>query len=345
MGTRALATAFLGGMLTLPSMCNVYKSDITKLCDAELLSQVTLKTNRTQLFTWMERNVASSEAVIFVGQIEAKDAHGISAALHEEARKASLPSCTFADQAELQAKEEDFRTDLTNLCAGSAAKSDGSIARLDVAAADDAERMREILEWVGTNAKSADTLPLVQKIGALPPRQRGTALRAEAGKVAATSCPMSLTLDAPPPPPPPPVEPRKADPSFVLLKVDGSAKNQLTVAQGLIGKDAAQAINNCYAQGLTTTATLAGKVTLKLQIDPTGRITSAANDASALKGPVVACIGGALSGMALGAPLPDGGKKGAKASVTLDLEPAAGGSGFSAAIDPGFLSKLAAKHK
>src|SRR5208282_1926677 len=100
--TRALSIALLGGMLTLPSMCNVYRSDVTKLCDAEQLSRDSLKANRSGVFTWMEHSVGSSEAIILVRELEGKDMRGIAVALHEEARKVGLTACALADQAEMQ---------------------------------------------------------------------------------------------------------------------------------------------------------------------------------------------------------------------------------------------------
>ena len=98
---RALVMAFFGGMLPFLSMCNVYKSDVGKLCDAEQLSQGSLKANRSQLFSWMERNVASSQAIILVRDLEGKDTHGIAVELRDEARSAGLPACSLADQADI----------------------------------------------------------------------------------------------------------------------------------------------------------------------------------------------------------------------------------------------------
>ncbi len=328
--------------LALLSACNVKKADIGKLCDAELLSKSSLKTSRSQLFSWMESNVASSEAVILVRELEAKDAHGISARLKDEARQVGLPSCTFADQAELEAKDDDSRTDLANLCAGSAAKSDGSIARLEILGADDAERMREMLDWTSANAKSSDTTALVQKIAALPPKQRGALLRAEAAKVGTPSCLLASTLDAPPPAaaPPPASAEQGVSPGFVVTKVDGLPKNQVVIAKALV--DAGGAINACYGAALATTPTLSGKVIVKLTLDATGKVTNASAEGSNLKGAILPCIGAAVSGVSLPGPPPDVGKKGTKAAATLQLSP--GASGMSATIDPGWLAK-ASKRK
>jgi hypothetical protein len=324
-------------------MCNVYRSDIGKLCDAEQLSQGSLKGNKGALTTWMERNVASSEGVIFVRTLESKDTRGIGVQLRDEARKVGLPSCTLADQAEMQAKDEDYRTDIVNLCAGSAPRADGSVARLDVLGADDAERMRELAAWSATNAKSLDTAGIVAKLGATGPRQRGNYLRAEAAKVNVTSCLMASTLDALPPPPPPPVS--QVNPNFTVLKVDGPAKNQLPIAYAVVGRDAAAAINACYAIALSTTPTLAGKASFKVVIDGSGHVVKASDDGSSVTGPVVGCIATALGTVSLALPPPDGGKKGTKASITLQLTPSSAGPGYGATTDQAWLTKVTPRHR
>ena len=45
---RMLRASLLSGALTLPAMCNVYKSDVNKLCSAEQLTSGTLKSDRPQ---------------------------------------------------------------------------------------------------------------------------------------------------------------------------------------------------------------------------------------------------------------------------------------------------------
>jgi hypothetical protein len=348
---RPLAMAPLCAIVALLGACNVHKSDVTKLCDAERLSGTTLKATRSQLFTWMERNVASSEAVILVRELEAKDAHGIASELHDEARKTGVAPCTFADQAELQAKDEDFHADVINLCAGSAPKPDGSIARLEILLVDDAERMRVMSDWTQTNAKSADTAAIVAKLAAAPANQRGAVLRAESAKVGVTSCLMASTLETPPPAPVP-VDLHQVNPSFLVSKVDCPPKNQMLIAQAMVARDVAAAINACYATALGSTPKLAGHVAVKLQIDATGHVASAVPDVSPvkgegapLKGPLVPCISTAMLATTLSGPLPEGGKKGAKAEVTLELTPSLSGPGYTAAIDPAWLVKASPKHK
>ncbi len=147
----------------------------------------------------MERNVATSQAVILVRELEGKDSHGIAVELRDEARATKLTACALADQADMLAKDDDYRADIANLCAGSAARTDGSQARLDVVLADDAERMREITLWTTTNAKSSDTVAFVAKMAGSPPRQRGTILRTEAAGLGLTDCLMATTLASPPP--------------------------------------------------------------------------------------------------------------------------------------------------
>jgi len=340
MASRALFTAALGGMLSLPSMCNVYHSDVGKLCDSEQLSQSSLKADRPQLHSWMERHVTSSPAVVLVRELEGKSLRGLSDELRDEARKAGLTSCALADQAEMLAKDEDVHADMVNLCAGSATTSDGSMARLDVVSYDDAERMREISAWAQANAKSPDTTAVVTKLAAAAPRQRGTVLRAEAGRVGVTACALASTLDTLPPAPAP-VLARQAYASFMLMKVDGAAKNQLPVVNAVTGRDTAAALNGCYELALAGKPTLAGKVALRFSIDPGGQIIKAEDDGSSVPATLVQCMTTALHGLSLGVPLPDGGKDGARVSVTLQLIPVRTPTDMGAGVDPPLAQKLA----
>ena len=341
--TRALATALFGAMLTLPSMCNVYRSDVGKLCDSEGLSGNSLKANRSALFTWMERTVASSEAVILVRDLEGKSTHGISVELKDEARKVGLAVCPLADQAELLAKEEDYHSDIVNLCAGSAPKGDGSIARLEILTADDTERMRELVDWTQTNAKSGDTATIVAKLGATPPRQRGALLRAEGAKVGVVSCVMAATLETPPPPVAPPIDTHQVNPTFVVTKADGAGRNPLLIAQTITGSGQAP-INACYATALAATPTLAGKVGIKFALDASGHISSPVNDGSTVKGSLLACILTAVGSVTLATP-PETKKGAAKGGVTLQLTPVTNDPGFTATIDPTWLLNATPKHK
>ncbi len=341
MATSSLLRAALAALVTLPSMCNVYRSDVGKLCDAEQLSRSSLKTDKSTLFVWMERNVASGNGIVLVRGLEGKDTHGIAEQLHDEARKVGLSSCALADQAETQAKDEDFRGDLANLCAGSASRGDGTIARLEILGVDDAERLREILAWTSTNARSPDTKGVLARLAALAPRQRGGYLRGEAAKVGVTTCLMAATLDVAPRPPAPVTQ---INPNFTVVKIDGPAKNQMPIGAAVTLGETAGEINNCFGAALLPTPTLTGKVSYKFMIDPVGHFSRVTDDGSTLKGPVVACIAGVLEKTTLGSPPVDGGKKGAKAGLTLLLSPTTTGPGYGAVVDPGLLAKAPRHH-
>jgi hypothetical protein len=318
MAMRALLrTSLLSGALSLPAMCNVYKSDVNKLCSAEQLTSGTLKSDRQQVLDWMGRTVASSEGVLLVKDLSTRDTRSIGVTLRDEARKVGLPACPLADQCDALSKQQDYETDIANLCAGNAIRADGSIARLDVLGADDAERIREITTWVSVNAKSPDTAAIVAKLAAVAPRQRGPVMRAEGAKVNVASCLLASVLDASPPPVAPP--PLAAYPSYSVVKIEGPMKNPNVLAQMLVAPDVAAAINACYAASLATAPTLTGKAVLKLTIEAPGSYSKVVDDGSSIKAPVVACITGVLGKLSLGQPLE--GKKPIKETVTLALTP------------------------
>ncbi len=130
----------------------------------------------------------------------------------------------------------------------------------------------------------------------------------------------------------------------MVLKVDASSKNQMPVAH-VITTRAAAGINACYAAALATTPTVAGKVVMQLAFSATGTITSASDTSSTLKGTLLTCISTALLTTPTNSPLPDSGKQGAKATVTLQLAPATTGPGYGATIDPAWIAKTAPRHK
>ena len=343
MGSRALLSAFFGGMLTLPSMCNVYKSDVGKLCDAEQLSQGSYRANKLELFNWMERNVGSSEGIILVRNLEAKDAHGISNALRDEARKVELPSCTLADQAETQAKDDDFHTDLANLCAGSALRDDNSTARLDIAGAEDAERMREITLWTNTNFKSQEARAIIAKMASLAPQQRPAYIKAEAAKVGVAPCGLVAVLAAAPPAPVP-VMSSQARPNFALTRIDAPVKAQEVIVRNLTTGVLPGQINNCYAVALASTPTLAGKLVMNVTFDKEGHAAVVTDDGSTMPGTVISCVTSVLQQLSMGSSAPAAPPSRAghskptaggptvpiKAGLTLDCTPSTVGPGYGA---------------
>jgi hypothetical protein len=344
MTARALLPAFLSGLVTLPSMCNVYKTDVGKVCDAQQLSQASLRSGKSQLFTWLERNVASSQGVILVKDIEGKDSHDIGVLVRDEARKVGLSACALADQADLLARDEAYRTDITNLCAGNALRTDGSIARLDIVAADDAERMRDIVAWTTTNAHSPDTAAFVSRLAGTPVPQRGALLRAEATRVEVPSCLMAATLDSRPPPPPVPIAARAAFPNFAVQKVDAPAKNTSVIASRLTSPDVAGPINDCYGGALLASPTVSGRMSVELTIDGGTRVTKVhADDISGIKAPTAACVVTILQAVSFDKPLPEPGKKGQKASVTLSFSPSPA-PGYAALVDLSSPGKSSGKH-
>jgi hypothetical protein len=349
MATRArlslLTRGLTLGALVLANGCHPYRSDIGKLCDSEQLSQSSLKGNRAQIFTWMERNVASSAGVLLVKDLEGKDTRGIGLRLRDEARTTGVPACALADQAEMLAKDEDYLTDVTNLCTGTAAKADGSLARLDLVEADDAERMREIIEWSSSNAKSHDTPAFIAKLAAAPPRQRGTLLRAEAGRLSVAGCLMAGTLDTMPRPPAPIVP--VPNPTFTVVAVDAPAKSVMPIATAFIGRDVAGAINGCYSVALSSAPQLGGKAILEIQYDPMDRFATKVTDGGgAVHGAVIDCIAAAMLGRLPGTGHPEKGKKaGSVATVTLLMTPVMGAPGYTATIDPAMMGLSHSKHR
>lgn len=330
------ALAVASALCAFVAGCHGYKSDVTKLCDAEQLSNTSLKSNRQGIVAWMGQNVASAEGIHLVQDLETKDVRGIAVRLREEARRTALPSCALADRADLLANDEDFHNDMVNLCAGSALRADGSVARLDIADAEDAERVRELTVWTAANAKSSDTVAIVGRLAMLPPRQRGDLLRTESSRVGVQQCLMASALDSVPPSA---VAVPSAVASFKVVKVGGPPKNCTLIADALTSKTGSKGIGACYAIALTRMPPFGGNASFELRFDGSGHVSKATARGSELPGDYMRqCLDVVMQKVTLDRAPPDGGKKGATANVTLLFTPMMSGEASTATVDPGACS-------
>jgi hypothetical protein len=208
---------------------------------------------------------------------------------------------------------------VSSLCSGAAVTAGGNVARLDVAPADDAERIREIREWTVTNLKSPEALAFVDGLAQTAVQGRPAFLRAEASRLGLSACDLASTLERPPP------APMAVNivtlPSYAVTKVDGGQRLQEVITGTLGGGNAAQAVDTCYGQALLKTPTIAGSVSLRLTFDAKGKVAKAEEASSTLGSPqVVKCITSGLVGIQL-VPAQDGKAPLVKCSATLALAP------------------------
>jgi hypothetical protein len=304
----------LAALGTMAPTCSFlsYKSDVEKVCDAEHASGISAAGNGAALIAWLGKNVATPEGVVLINELATKGPRDRAVQLRNEARKLSMAACPLADTFEAQARDDDVKQDMINLCAQRAVLDTGTAALLDITSApDDAERLREIREWAASNARTPTLGPVVDKLGQAAPRDRGKVLRGEASKLAVSPCVLADALDRPPP------APIKLAPTilptFAITKYEGSRKFATIVSDVVAGNG--DIINACYAVGLAKVPTLTGKATARVTLDSNGKVTGAKDDGSTLSDhKVVKCVIDAFANASY-PKIPD--KGGEKFTVTL----------------------------
>jgi hypothetical protein len=297
---------------------NVYRSDVERICDAEHRSGRTVKADAAGVMKWISESVTSAQGVVLENQLQAESARDRAVQLRSEARAQALGGCPVADAFEAYAVDDEYRTAVQSLCNGEASSG----ARLDVAPADDAERMREIRDWTLTNLRGPLALAFVDRLAQTEVQGRPALLLAEASRLGLPGCALSATLERPPPTPIPVT--LVVLPSYAVSRVDAPQKIQDAVLGTLAVGNAAQVIDNCYGQALLKSPTLAGSVTLRLTLDKSGKLTKAEETSSSLGSPqVVKCIASGLPGSLLIPAQPDKAPP-VKCTATLSFVPVRG---------------------
>jgi hypothetical protein len=295
---RVAALAGLMAIPGLPTCLNVYRSDVERMCDAEHRSGKTVKADAAGVLSWLQQNVASAKGVVLLGQIASESSRERAVHLRAEAHDQSIAACPLADAFEAYAVDDDYRTAVQSLCDGEAVTTGGGVARLDVAPADDAERIREIRDWTITNLKGDAALALVDRLARAPVQGRPALLLAEANRLGIPACALATTLEHPPPTPIPVT--LVMLPSFTVSRVDGSQKIQEVLSGTLTSSGAAQTIDTCYGQALVKQPALAGNVAVRLSFDAKGKVSRAEESSSTIGSPaVVKCITAGLVGQQL----------------------------------------------
>jgi hypothetical protein len=231
----------------------------------------------------------------------------------------------LADAYDALAKDDDFRTAIVSLCAGEATTEDGNVARLDVAAASDADRMSDITAWTSTHLRGKEAQGFVARMAAASVKERSGLLLAEAAKFKIAPCPLATVLGQPPPP----TVAREvvALPSFNVTSVE-PASAQHSVAEAFSNGAAPQVVNACYGPALVKTPQLGGTIALRLTLDARGRLTKVEEGGSSFgNATVIKCIVNGLSGTTLLAASELGARTPAasfKWSMSLSLTPIRG---------------------
>jgi hypothetical protein len=309
---------------SIPTCLNIYHLDVERMCDAEHRSGLTVKTDAAGVQAWLQRNIASPEGVVLLGQLQNESAKDRAVQLRFEAKRQSIAACPLADSFDVLAVEEDYKAAVGALCAGEKVNSQGGVARLDVAQASDADRLSEIASWTRLNLSSPGTQELVDRMAAATVKDRGGVLRAEGAKLGITSCPLADVLDKAPPPSGASLV---ALPYFTVSSVDPPRLERI-VTEAFFKNPAQGTIDACYGPALAKSPKLAGTLGIRSQMDLKGKLVKVEDGGGTLGSAAVSkCIVNGMSGITL---VPTGDKPEKmttgllKFTVTLALSPQPG---------------------
>ncbi len=267
----------IGGVIAWRLTAGSYKTDIQKICFAEKNSALDAKQDIRKIESWAKEQLDTPEASAWLTELVKKGVGDRGTGLRDESKRLGIAECPLAASYEALRLDGEYRQDIAGLC---------SLNDLPaIEAADDAERLHKLLDWIQTRAKSPRTKALAEKITQADAKDRADVLREAANASAVFQCELVNTLLKPQ------SKPRKNEPAIELgtPQVNGDLTVDKIVATFLQKKDA---MRKCYDEGLAKNADLAGRVMLKISIAPNGKIGRAGTEAgTTLPDPaVVKCV-------------------------------------------------------
>jgi hypothetical protein len=256
-----LGIALLGGVVAWRLAGSSYRGDIETICNAEKGAGLGVDKDMAKVTSWVRGHLATPEGNKFFSALG--DAKVIERAkrLQGEATTLHIQSCPMVASYELVAAQGDYRSDLQHLCSTAAFPK---LAELD-----DPNRLARLEDWIADKARSPRTKELADPLRqAATPAERGKLLRDTAAKMDVYSCDGAKTLESPQAVPPAvPTIRVSARPEIVgAIKEDDLAKAIVAVTPGM---------EDCYKKALEKSPSLSGKMVVKLEIDPDGKVLRA----------------------------------------------------------------------
>jgi hypothetical protein len=250
----------VGGVVAWKLVGTSYKHDIETICNSEKGSGLSTDKETSKLTAWIRDHLGTPEGNELYSSITEARVADRAKKLQDEADKAHVSPCPIVQSYQQLAATSEARADLQRLCS--------SLNFPKLLASDDAVRLTMVKDWINTQAKSPRTKELLDQLSQAPPGpERAKVLRDAAGKLDVYSCENAKSLEAPPPPEP------TGEPVVRLYSsmqvVGGLREEDVTKALA----DVTPALVDCYKKGIERKPDLAGKITVKLQVDPDGKIT------------------------------------------------------------------------
>lgn len=237
-----------------------YKGDIQKICDAETYAGVQTTKDAQSVSKWTKEHLDTPEGSAWYTDLMKKGPSDRAKALDEEAKKLGLKSCPIVASYQAQAVEGQYRSDLQLLCSLS------GMTGIDKLSDDD--KLAKIQKWGETSAKSPRTKEAIAKLAAAPAKQRGDVLRATANDASVYICELANVLAQPPAP----EEQSKGFIKLAAAEINGDVTQEGVFAA--VTKDM-EPFRKCYEAGLAKNKALAGRITIRITIEPGGKVAGA----------------------------------------------------------------------
>jgi len=262
-GWRTWATVgvvMVGGVIAWKLLGASYKRDIDTICNAEGRSGIGADKDFAKLTSWVRDHLGTPEGNEAYSALGDAKVNERSKKMQDDADQAHVGPCPFVASLDKLSALTDYRSDLQHLC------SNMTFPKL--LASEDPVRLKMLSGWIDRSAKSPRTKELYAQLAATPPGPpRATVLREAATNGSVLACDNAKSLEAPPPPIPSgaPIVKLLADPQIV----GGLREDDLKHALDSVNPQ----LVDCYKSGIDRRPDLAGMITIKLQIDPTGKIS------------------------------------------------------------------------
>jgi hypothetical protein len=259
-----LGAALLGAVIVWRLWGSTYRSDVRTICNAEKGSGFTIQKDMPKVTQWIRANLETPEGNTFFSTLTDTRLSERAKRLQTESAAVKLTACPMVSSYQALFAEGEYRADLGNLCS--------SLTFPTLAQLDDDGRLAKIEEWIDRQAKSPRTKELADPLrSAASPAARAKLLRDTASNMNVFTCDTAKTLDSPQAPSKPGGSPMVrvwSEPQVIgPLKEEDLAKAMA---------DVTPAMNECYRKGLEKRPELAGKVSIKMQIDTEGKVTKVA---------------------------------------------------------------------
>ena len=255
----AIGAALVIGVVAWKLLGSSYKGDVATICNAETASGFTLEHDMSKVTAYIRQHLDTPEGnELFSTMSDAKLAERAKH-LQAESSKVGVRTCPLVEAYEKLSAEGEYRADVQHLCSNSAFPHLGEL--------DDTARLQRLEDWIDQAARSPRTKELADPLRQGAPADRAKLLRQAAAKVDVFSCDLAKTLEGP-------VLPAKGTGQpmvrpYAEPQIIGNMKPE-DLARALI--QVTPAMNECYRKGLEKKADLAGKLAIKIEINPAGKV-------------------------------------------------------------------------